>query len=52
MMMTARDVIRHCDWTEERILCCEKMVSYFTDDDDTDNDDNDNHNYTLLIISY
>ncbi len=41
-MMTARDVIRHCDWTEERILCCEKMVRYFTDDDDTDNDDYDN----------
>ncbi len=53
LMLTARDVIRHSDWTEERILCCEMMVRYFTDDDDdTDNDDNDNHNYTLLIISY
>ena len=42
MMMMTRDVIGHCDWIEERILCCEKMVRYFTDDDDTDNDDNDN----------
>ena len=49
LMMMTRDVIRHSDWIEERILCCEKMVRYFTDDDDTDNDDN--HNYTLLIIS-
>ena len=28
LMMTARDVIGNCDWTEERILCCEKMVRY------------------------
>ena len=41
-MMMTRDVIGHCDWIEERILCCEMMVRYFTDDDDTDNDDNDN----------
>ncbi len=51
-MMMTRDVIGHCDWIEERILCCEMMVRYFTDDDDTDNDDNDNQNHTLLIISY
>ena len=52
LMMMTKDVIGHSDWTEERILCCEMMVRYFTDDDDTDNDDDDNHNYTLLIISY
>ena len=50
LMMMTRDVIGHSDWTEERILCCEKKVRYFTDDDDTDNDDYDNQNYTLLII--
>ena len=27
-MMMTRDVIGHCDWIEERILCCEKMVRY------------------------
>ncbi len=52
LMIMTRDVIMHSDWTEERILCCEKMVRPFTDDDDTDNDDNDNQNHTLLIISY
>ena len=30
------------DWIEERILCCEMMVRYFTDNDDSDNDDYDN----------
>ena len=52
LMMMTRDVIRHSDWIQERILCCERLVRYFTDDDYADNDDNDNHNYTLLIISY
>ena len=52
LMMMTREVIGHSDWAEERILCCEKMVRYFADDDDTDKDDYDNHNYTLLIISY
>ena len=28
VMMTTRDVIGQCDWIEERILCCEKMVRY------------------------
>ena len=28
LMMMTRDVIGHCDWSEERILCCEKMVRY------------------------
>ena len=28
LMMMTRDVIRHSDWTEERILSCEKMVRY------------------------
>ena len=28
LMMMTIDVIRHSDWTEERILCCEMMVRY------------------------
>ena len=28
--MMTKDVIGHCDWIEERILCCEMMVRYFT----------------------
>ena len=28
LMMMTRDVIRHSDWIQERILCCEKMVRY------------------------
>ena len=30
MMMMTRDVIGRSDWIEERILCCEMMVRYFT----------------------
>ena len=28
LMMMTRDVIGHCDWTEERVLSCEKKVRY------------------------
>ena len=52
LMMMTRDVIRHSDWIEERILCCEMMVRYLQMMMIPIMMIMIIKNYTLLIISY